>query len=506
MVAGAASVLVHQAWRCGVTVDEPVHLLTAHLYWRGEDNLEPSDMPPLIKIAGGWASHVTGLPLVREASRQAWAAAREMMQRMKTRDRVQRICFGSRLPMIVFTLLTAILLWWWTRQLYSPALGLVLAAMFLLEPNVLGHGALFKNDLAATFTYLLFWYRAWMYWKWPGARSATWLAVALLLATLAKLSLLVLVAMAPLILALRGRGFWKSLALTTGILYAGTLAAYQFDASWYGLPANLVKGVTSLDISNAEHTSVYMLGQIYQEGHPLYFLVCLLIKTPVPVLLPAAAGLAVCLWRLAQRRLEAADLFWLLPGAIYFALASLANLQLGIRLILPAFPFALIIAGAALMPLAVGKRWLVPGAMVAWMIVTVARVYPLPLAFFNDWLGYRHAYRYLTDSNFDWGQDLPELADVARESRLPKFRLYYFGNDLPHSYFTPWQAEVLFPPWDDRLARGLRVPLERGIYAISASLLTGQYFRPPYRDYFKHFRDREPVGRAGESILIYQVD
>jgi hypothetical protein len=43
------------------------------------------------------------------------------------------------------------------------------------------------------------------------------------------------------------------------------------------------------------------------------------------------------------------------------------------------------------------------------------------------------------------------------------------------------------------------------VYAISVNMLLGYFFPPGYQDYFGYFRERQPVGRAGWSILIYEV-
>jgi hypothetical protein len=119
------------AWTTGVTVDEPAHLLSAHLYWLGRDNLEPGDVPPLIKLAGGWVSHLTGLPVPYDRRelwerRPEWDLAQAMMERMQL-PQLQRIFFYSRLPLTVFPVLTCAVLWWWARQLYSPKTAIWLA-------------------------------------------------------------------------------------------------------------------------------------------------------------------------------------------------------------------------------------------------------------------------------------------------------------------------------------------------------------------------------------------
>ena len=92
-----AAILVSLAWRTGVTVDEPAHLLSAHLYWMGQDNLYPGDMPPAIKIVGGWVSHFFALPVPYDDkplwnSRIEWEIARGMMDRIQD-PRLNRVFF-----------------------------------------------------------------------------------------------------------------------------------------------------------------------------------------------------------------------------------------------------------------------------------------------------------------------------------------------------------------------------------------------------------------------------
>ncbi|MBK7929536.1 MAG: glycosyltransferase family 39 protein [Bryobacterales bacterium] len=233
--------LIWLAHTTGITVDEPPHLLSAHLYWSGEDTLYPGDMPPAIKIAGGWVSHLFPLPVPRDdarlwASRIEWDIARVMMERLQS-PLLQNVFFYSRLPLLLFPLLTCVLLWWWARQLFSPAAALLGAALFCCSPTVLGHGALFKNDLAASFGFLFFWYRAWVYWQSPSTRHALWLGAACLTAILAKMSMLILLPLGLLLLLTRHlaapprnlRALLLHLAAGASVLYVGSAAAWQFD-------------------------------------------------------------------------------------------------------------------------------------------------------------------------------------------------------------------------------------------------------------------------------------
>jgi hypothetical protein len=541
------ALLVSVAWRTGVTVDEPLHLLSAHLYWKGADNLYPGDMPPAIKIAGGWVSHLAGLPLPYGNkqlwdSRIEWEIAREMMASLHA-PLLRRVFFLSRLPMIVFPVLTCLTLWWWTRRLFSPKTALAVAVVFCLSPTVLAHGALFKNDMAASFGYLFFWCRAWVYWQTPSRRNTVWLGVGLLAAILAKLSLLILAPIAPLVLLARHfsaptsrRVLAVRLLLLVVITWCGIAAAWQFKVGvvsdvdihnwranpriprWIPAAANLLRviptpprlreGAISLVESNASANGVYLLGRVYPGGHPLYFLVAMAIKIPVPVQLLLCAALVLLLLDLARRRATVADTCWLVPPLLYLALASLSSLQLGVRLVLPSLVFFLLWLGRPIEFL-LRRRWstAVLGLLLAWLGARSALQYPHYIAYFNSLAGgSNRGIRYLSDSNLDWGQDLPALADYLRENRLPKIRLAYFGNDNPYSYIPEQRVQPIAAPWNTSLAKDRRMKPEPGYYAISATLLTGQFFAPGFRDYYQVFRESTPIAKAGYSIFIYRVE
>jgi len=529
--------LVSLAWKTGVTVDEPSHLVSAYLYWQGEDQLSPGDMPPLIKIVAGWVPHLAGMELPpREhpswRAKNEWLVALEMMQRMAGED-IERIFFWSRAPLLLFPALSMGLVWWWGRQLFSPRVGVLLALLGSLSPNILGHGCLFKNDLAAAFGYLFFWYRAWVYWRGPSVVSGAWLGAAVLLGILAKLSLLILAPIAALIWCLRSATSrdmaWRlrgaSLCAVVLIPFAGVLAFFpgSFGSpvqitqdlpqaiqllKWLWLPEGLWRGIISLVQSNTGGTGVYLLREMHNYGHPLYFLVALAVKIPVALQLLIVSGLVLLGLRLAKGRVVAADLLWLLPGPLYIAICSTTSFQLGIRLILPAIMFLLLMAGAgAHWLLQERRRQLILAVLVIWMVGRVGSRYPHYLSYFNSWAGGPdHGLAYLSDSNLDWGQNVRELARFVEANNVPKIRLAYFGMDNPFGYLDEKRIEAVAAPWDDQLARGLRLKPEPGYWAISATLLTGQLFREKYRDYFAEFRETPPVAKAGYSIYIYRFD
>ncbi len=546
LVLGA--VLAGLAFDTGVTVDEPSHLLSAYLYWQGQDTLQAGDMPPMMKILGGWVPHVTGLRLPPR-SHESWKTDHEwnvslaMMEGLQGPE-IRRIFGFTRLTMIPMTLGCVLLIWWWGRQLYSPNAAMAAALAFGLSSLVLGHGCLYKNDLAATFAFLFFWYRIWVFWRRPNPASAAWLGLAVLISMTAKFSLYAFLPLAPLIVAFRIITLRIApirtlaiAALLVSIPYAGVHLAWQSSGwdrlppaqlsgwshnpdfpAWSAkaaavmdflrLPPRMICGAMSLVSSNGDKNAVYLLGRIYEGGHPAYFLVALAVKLHVPLILMILAGLGECVRRILARTASWEWLFWTAPPFLYIGAASLSSLQLGARLALPGVAFLVLIGGLSierLLPSRAGRAVL--GLMFAWLVVKAAMTHPHHIASFNALVGGpENGLKYLSDSNLDWGQDAARIWRVMKEKRIPLIRLAYFGTDPPYRHIPERYIEGIAPPWSDDLVRSTVCPVSAGYYAISASLLTGQHFAPKYRDYFAPFRKMKPIAMAGYSIWIYKVE
>ena len=139
------------------------------------------------------------------------------------------------------------------------------------------------------------------------------------------------------------------------------------------------------------------------------------------------------------------------------------------------------------------------------MAAASVSIYPQGIAYFNEWAGGPdQGWKYLVDSNLDWGQNLPELADYVRRQRLDRVNLCYFGADRLDRYGIGDRVVQWPPPWGQWASERRLLP-EPGVWAVSASFLTGHMFAEEYRDYFGYFRERRPDAKAGYSIFIYRV-
>lgn len=536
--------LVWQAYHIGITADEPSHLVSASLYWKGKDILLPRDMPPLIKIMAGLAPPTTQIPIPYHKQawkqRSEWQVGMEVMLNL-TKPAIQPLFFQARLPMIVFPLLTTWIVFLWGRALFSPLAGIAAAFLFAFEPTSLAHGALVKNDHAATFGYVLFWFAAWRYWKHPAWFEFTVVVLATALAVMAKLSLLILLLIAPALIVIREWTFGSSRRLVCArpvllllAVYAVMLATSWFDIrvlhvsdfnqlakrnfpGWLPMvaapfrfipmPFLYWEGVLSLLSSHSDGSPVYLFGRVFPHGTPLYFLIAFALKAPLALQILLLVGLVSLGIAVSSRRVPWRDAaFLLLPLLLYIGCASLVSMQLGFRLILPALPFAALLCVSLFLLCRTWQRTIPFLLLVSAVGVTTARNIDTLIGYYNEWAGSREwATYYLANSNVDWGQDLPALNRWYRQTKPGRIRLFYFGMDNSDRFFTENELERMPTPWNMELIKGNRYQPESGYYAVSVNQLRGQFFPEGYRDYLAAFRAMRPVDYAGASIFIYRV-
>jgi hypothetical protein len=239
----------------------------------------------------------------------------------------------------------------------------------------------------------------------------------------------------------------------------------------------------------------YLFESVSPTGFWYYFPAALAIKIGLPILLL----LAVTLMR---------PRYWL-NGPMCAALMLLAltpnfRVQLGVRYVLPVAALA-IIAGSATL----GRWWseldsnwkrLLAGGfasgLVLWSLTSAVLVWPNGICYTNELFGgTSRAYLALHESNLDWGQGLPELADWQRQHDDAPLYLWYFGSD-PAALQSPFHA---ISPGTDISEADLERLCQGGYLAASTSLEYGYFFDTPIS---RHLRARQPIART-TTYLIY---
>jgi hypothetical protein len=143
---------------------------------------------------------------------------------------------------------------------------------------------------------------------------------------------------------------------------------------------------------------------------------------------------------------------------------------------------------------------LVLAVIVAYYAFTLVSAYPNYLAYSNEIFGGRqNGYRYLADSNLDWGQGLKELKTYAEQHHIVHMPIIYFGWAAPN-YYSFNEIAGGFPPFDNDWLEQ-RLPKSGGWLAVSASI--ADYSGLHKVDY--RIRGVYPKDIVGGSILVYKL-
>jgi hypothetical protein len=141
----------------------------------------------------------------------------------------------------------------------------------------------------------------------------------------------------------------------------------------------------------------------------------------------------------------------------------LGPLNIGHRHILPIYP-VLIVMISSLVPWAVRQRIFVKGGlavMAGWLFVSSVGTFPHYLAYFNELVGGpENGYKYLVDSNLDWGQDLKGLKRYLERHGIHESGSATSGQPVRHiteSYTITYRAIGSFA----RTRKGSQPPMSR---------------------------------------------
>ncbi len=226
--------------------------------------------------------------------------------------------------------------------------------------------------------------------------------------------------------------------------YVGPLASIEargilFAARFHLLPESYLYGLADVR-RMANDMPSYFFGHVYLHGIWYYFPAVFLIKSTLSLL----AALALTAFALARGYLRLARALWFLiaPPALYFAVAMSSHLNIGARHILPVWVFCCVLAGAGLSALIDhNRRWLYFAvAILLFQIATTLRASPNYIPYSNEaWGGPTHTYRYLSDSNTDWAQQLIATSAYLRQHHIRRCSIAYFAAPfiLPADYGIP---------------------------------------------------------------------
>lgn len=518
--------------------DEQYHLTAGYSYLRTGDFRMATTHPPL-------AGMIAALPLLARQDialpldSPLWDQGRrydfsDVFLWDANGERAVEMLVQARWGITLLGALLLIAIFLWARRLLGPGGALLALTLAAFDPNLIANARLVTTDLPLTALLFMALWRLWCWLERPRGYDLVAAGVLGGLTMAAKYNGLLVwpVALAAALVyapASRKQALnWQRRALGVvamgGIGLGALWAVYRFQ---FGPPAllplrlplpapffwdHLFATFSGLLAENAAKPD-FLLGQVSMHGWWYYFPVALGVKTPLPLLILLALGIAGLVRRQELRRQSAV---WLPPLA-FLLLGLTGVLTIGYRHMLPAIPFAIMLAGNSVEWLKLGARrriprWLpatVGGLLVAWAVLGAVRFFPHQEAYFNELAGdWRNWSNLLVDSNLDWGQDLPALRELMARRGLDSVNLAYFGKGVPERYgvrYRPLPSYLRFMEGREVNAYNPYTP-EPGWYAVSATSLRLGTLGEDTSDLYAYFRTLQPVDRAGYSIYLYHVE
>lgn len=509
------------------TADEGAHIASGVIKLRyGWLSFFP-EQPPLMNV-------ISALPLGEFAmndswredlgKRGHWAAGHALLY--ESGNDADRLLFLARLPTIALFLALCFAVYLFVAaETRSRTWGLVAFALTGFCPNLLAHGRLATVDVGMT-TFAFIAYALVLRLLRRGGVISPARAIALgalagffaMCAILAKTSGVILVPFFALVVALHAwrRRTWRPFVLpllaaliaAIATLYAVTfaLASPEYLEARFGTTPRLlvpwlqyqmhIDAIRFWFQKGHEHPQ-FLLGSFSRDGWPHFYLVAFLLKTPLAAILLTIFAIAAAI----RRRSFAADTC-LLFVVLFFAVSATSRIALGLRYVLPIYPFLYAAVAILLARVVIDrKRALLVGVLVAWHCISSVIAWPSYISYFNELIGSpRNADRFLVDSNLDWGQDLKRLHLWADEHGVDFMRIDYFGGgDISYE----------FGDHAERWSAPRPQPLPPGWFAVSRHFYRVSFDpreSPVDYDTYLAASRAKYVTTVGGSIDVYRVD
>jgi 4-amino-4-deoxy-L-arabinose transferase-like glycosyltransferase len=546
--------LIIPASRQSMAFDEGCHAFAGYSYWtKGDFGVNP-EHPPLVKM-------LAALPLLNQAVHyptptplpfkpQCFIGAKQFFYSGRNAD---VLLFRARMAAAMLTVAAALVVFAAGYEMFGAIAALLALLLFVFEPNLAAHGAFITTDMGASLFLFATVYAFYRYVKKP---SAWRLALSGMLAglTLAAkhsgilwIPILCLLALAEILryepdaplcqggrlkCALRFAGSLLVVGLISfGILWAfygfryqarpdgevmiPSLAEYAgqiqhpweqkailFAARRHVLPESYLIGLVDIVVFPTKYMTMYLFGRIYRHAQWFYFPAAFLIKSTLGFL--ALVLLLPVTLRQKERRREI--LFLLIPPVLYFVVAARSDFNIGVRHILPVYPFLIVLAAFGACQLARrSRKWAYALALLfLFHVASSVHAFPNYLAYSNElWGGPENTYKYLTDSNVDWAQQLKSTRKYLDEHGIKNCWFDYFGRGI---VVDPIYYGIICKPLPDFIdftPMGNIPTRISGTILISATELSGELWGPGELNPYTQFQRLRPDAIIDDGVLVF---
>lgn len=445
-----------------------------------------------------------------------------------------------RLPMVGLGVLLGLIVYAWSTELWGTTEAMAALFLYSFSPTMLAHTRLITMDLPACFGFTATLWTLWRFCLRPGWIRSVLFGASLGVALLMKHSMLTLIPIVGFLLihwVVSGGSAWRTrLTAAAGVLFVAAILSanliwftyrYRYAATLdpkvrldWNLPSmtgttstliNLARGQRILpegylygvafQLVRSSH-QVFLNGQVSDEGWWYYLPEAFLLKTTPSLLILTGAVIVAAVRRV--KGLTFNGWFLAIPCIYLFFMTASRGVNIGHRYLAPIYPALCIASGLSVR--AIGNvRWkgIAVALILAGQPMSALTSFPGYLSYFNVLAGgSEKGWRYLVDSNIDWGQDLPRLKKWMDRNHVALIHLAYFGTADPAAYgIRGPRMQVLDWKTPDRFES----PKPGDHVAVSVTLLQGLFVRDDIAGYLRQLRTLHPVGKAGDSIFVFRV-
>jgi hypothetical protein len=492
------------------TSDEPPHIAAGLSYVQKGVFIPNAQHPPLLKEMAGVSLLLGGIRLGNTPEVDAmlnerlgrgleWIVGNDVIALGGPR----KVMFRARLPFILLATLLALMIWVWGRQMLGDTAALGALFLFALDPTMIAHSQFVTTDVGMAAFATLFFFSLWNWLRRPATGRLLWCGVAMGLLLCSKFSAVCLLPVALVLVlayALRRKRLAKAVGDFGVMSVVAALVIMGIYASFSGLAAYW-QGFQSVYADSNPNYLAYMAGET-QRRFVSYFALVWLLKEPLATIAAVVLG---CVVVMRSRRFTELDkLFLFLPPLALFVACTIRAGNIGIRYLIPAFPFLYLAGGAGLaMLIESPSKWArgLAAVLCVWIAVAAAGIYPDHLSYFNEAACLLHdparvgfdggtecGPYWFDDSNTDWGQGLEQLRIWRAAHPDPRpIHLTYFGNFPPELY-------GIVPDARQFDAAAMPAP---GLYVVSVKFV----WRLP----MAWLRTIRPVAIVGHALYVYDI-
>lgn len=544
------------------TFDEPAHLYAGYAYWlRGDFGVNP-EHPPLPKLVAALPALLVDHPKFSEPIDVYFRVVGYFGGiPMTSSPDSEKILDHARAAMAVLALLLAVVVMLAAWEMFGRTTALFALALIVFDPLIVAHGPLVTTDIATALFMFAATYAFYRFAKRPTVLRLIVCGVACGLALASKHSaiflcpVLICLAVCELVLVRRRdavqaasaaeqKGVRASLMMSVSLVGIAVFAltilwafygfryaarpngktmipataeyvnqlnhpaegmAIRIAERYHLLPESYLYGLTDIVIACRDGRIMNLFGRQYPHGRWFYFPMAMLVKCTLGLLLlllllPFAARF----WRREHLR---EIVFLIVPPAAFLGWAMTSNLDIGVRHILPAFPYLMVLAAAGAVSLAHRTRawaWAVGGLLLLHAASSL-RAAPNYLPYSNEVFGGpNNTWRSLADSNVGWSSGLKALQAYIEKKQIKDCWFAYSGLPDPGSFGIQCKRLPTFFTFIGGLPPQKPVPdVLSGPVFVSSEEIDGAMWGPPDLNPYRTFLRTQPSHVIAGEILEY---